>query len=79
MTIGASAAGDGMPQASQRIVVKQRDNTGLYAFNEKFVEVIPPKGGQRHLSILLHALESLKASGTANVGSMIWRNAATSA
>ena len=51
--------------------MKQRDNTGLYAFNEKFVEVIPPKSGQRHLSVLLHALESLKASGTADVGSMI--------
>src|SRR5258708_1145869 len=51
--------------------LKQRDNTGLYAFNEKFVDVIPPKGGQRHLSVLLHILESLKATGTANVATLI--------
>jgi uncharacterized protein (DUF58 family) len=51
--------------------MKQRDNTGFYAFNEKFVDVIPPKGGQRHLALLLHTLESLKAAGTANVGSII--------
>ena len=51
--------------------MKQRDNTGLYAFNEKFVQVIPPKNGQRHLAGFMHVLESLRGEGTAQVGAMV--------
>lgn len=49
------------------VVQRSQDQVGLYAFNDTHRAWHAPGGSARHLDNLLHALETLKPQGTANL------------
>jgi uncharacterized protein (DUF58 family) len=49
------------------LYVKQGDRVGLAVVGGTAVEAVPTRGGERHLHVLLHALERLVAGGAGSV------------
>jgi uncharacterized protein (DUF58 family) len=53
------------------ILVRQRDATGLAAFDEKISEYLPPRSTNAQLKIILAALDRIEASSQTRCGSAI--------
>lgn len=53
------------------LLVRQGDRVGYLPVGGSSAEAVPPRGGERHLHALLHALERTEASGAASVASAL--------
>ncbi|HEX8844889.1 MAG TPA: DUF58 domain-containing protein [Pyrinomonadaceae bacterium] len=58
------------------LATRQGDRVGLVSFNEEVQTLIPARGGERHLQLILVALEQLEARGRTSIGPVLLRQAA---
>jgi len=57
------------------LATRQGDRVGLVCFNEEVRNLIPTRGGKRHLQTILIALDKLEASGQTRISSTLLRQA----